>query len=449
MSESDSNVANFVFGGISILGLVTLSFLAGAYVSEFETFPYPQLLERPFKALRAKTEKAQRDHSPKGSLWWDEVKHDKKGVTRYDESKAFDGFTVYSTHEPGAWLIDMEGNVIHEWRLPFFDAWPDPPHINDPVDEEAIKWSGAKIFPNGDALAIYTAEGDTPYGYGLAKVDKDSNVIWTYSDHVHHDFTVQPDGTIWTLTHQFRDLSTNPVPMMPDKFQGRRVLVDFAVHLSEDGEELERIRLTEAVFGSELGEKVGKWHRGQRWDLLHTNNVEPIPQDFARHHDFAEAGQLLVSFREINTIALVDPESRKVTWYARGFWVKQHDPDPLSNGNILIYDNKGNRGPSGMSRVAEFDPRNGDIVWSYTGTAEDPFATKWGGKQKMLPNGNVLIAENRGSRVLEVNREGEVVWEFYVPQRAKQEGKEYIPFISGRTSRYRKDYFSFTPEANR
>jgi hypothetical protein len=438
------DIANIVSGAISVLGVAVLSFLLGSYVTEFKTFPYPQLLERPYKALKARAERQKIvDHSPKNSIWWKPASKDKKGIVEHDPEKAYNGYTVWSSMESAAWLIDMEGNTLHEWRMPFNKAWPDPPHVDDPVKEKAIKWSGAHVFPNGDLLANYTAHGDTPYGYGLIKLDKDSNIIWKYPGHVHHDFTIDEDGSIWTLIHEFRDLSSDPVEGMPKKFKGQRILEDEIVHLSADGEVLETINLTEAAVDSDFRDKMAKWHRGKRWDLLHTNTVEPISAAFARHHDFAEPGQLLVSFREPSAIALVDRETKRVEWFTNGFWVKQHDPDALDNGNILIFDNQGYRGPAGASRVAEFNPANGEIVWSYAGTADKPFETKWGGKQVMVPNGNVIATENLKSRIFEVNRDGEIVWEFYNPFRAEADGKEYMATFSGRVQRVLPDDLNF------
>lgn len=444
MSPEVPSTRNVIYGTISALGLAVLSFLAGAAVTEFETFPYPQLLQPPFKALQARYEKATRDYSPKDSIWWQKTDHDKSGVTRHDPERAFEGYTVYETVHSAAYLIDMAGNRKHTWKKPFHEAWPDPPHVSDPVDEKAIHWSGAHVYPNGDVLANYTADGDTPYGYGLIKLDKNSKIIWKYPEHVHHDVTVTDDGTIWTLLQEFRDLSNEPMPAMPDKFRDVRILDDLIVKLTPDGEELTRFSLTDVVVDSELIDHMGNWHRGKKWDFLHTNNVQPVSEKFASHHDFAEPGQLLVSFREINTIGLVDPETEELVWFDRQFWVKQHDPDDLPNGHILIFDNQGYRGHGvGMSRVVEYDPSSGDIVWSYKGTKEDRFITKWGGKQTPLPNGNVLIAENLNSRLFEVDREGNVVWELYNPLRTKEDGDEYIATISGGHQRIPTDELEF------
>ena len=49
----------------------------------------------------------------------------RRGVTRHDPASGRNpGLTLYSSgHEAAAYLIDMEGRVVHEWRLPFSAVW--------------------------------------------------------------------------------------------------------------------------------------------------------------------------------------------------------------------------------------------------------------------------------------------------------------------------------------
>src|SRR3546814_3594812 len=91
---------------------------------------------------------------------------------------------------------------------------------------------------------------------------------------------------------------------------------------------------------------------------------------------FAEDGQVLLSFRDIDTIALLDLESEKIVWTMRGGWIGQHDPDVLANGNILLYDNLGGFEQSGRTRILEVDPDNGGVVWRYAGSLAQPFESE-------------------------------------------------------------------------
>jgi hypothetical protein len=415
---------NTLSAAISVTGLAVLTFLAGAITTKFEVFPYPQLLERPLMGLEAYLERTTYEATPHTDHRWRQVNHDKRGVTRHRPESSFGGFTAYHTSNFTTELIDMEGRRVHAWHKPFDELWSDPPHIDHPVPNEQTHLGALHVYENGDLLATYSALDDTPYGYGLVKLDRDSNVLWKYPDRVHHDISLAPSGAIWTLTHRFRVLPDSS--HIPTSYKDTQILADAIVKVSVHGKHLKHMSLLDMVFDSPLGEQVAEHHQGESWDLLHTNNVEPLPADFAEHHNFAEPGYLLVSFRELSTIAVVDPDDEKLVWSTDGFWEKQHDPDPMPNGNLMIFDNQGWEGPGGTSRIAEFDPASEEIAWSYTGSSEEPFETEWGGSQTPLPNGNVLITETLEGRLFEVTREGEIVWEYYNPTRTRAKGADFI-----------------------
>jgi hypothetical protein len=121
-----------------------------------------------------------------------------------------------------------------------------------------------------------------------------------------------------------------------------------------------------------------------------------------------KAGQVLISLRHLDTIAVLDTDTDAVVWATRGPWCGQHDAQFLDNGHMLIFDNYGS--PK-SSRVLEYDPLTQAIPWSYSG---DPVLTRTRGQAQRLPNGNTLIAHAEVGLVLEVSREQEVVWSFFV-----------------------------------
>lgn len=85
-------------------------------------------------------------------------------------------------------------------------------------------------------------------------------------------------------------------------------------------------------------------------DPLHTNSVNVITDAAAAHIDFGEVGQILLSFRELGAIAVLDLETEELVCALRGYWLGQHDPDILPNGNILLFDNYGNFETPGAAR---------------------------------------------------------------------------------------------------
>src|SRR5262249_2147899 len=176
-----------------------LVFLGGAAVMFFE-LPLSDFLGKAFAGARAWHERGQSSTPP---LSPDAADGEMREITVDDAEKTYDGFTLYTTTEGArAMLIDMRGTVVHRWELPFSRAWPQAPHIENPLPDEQIHWFRCHLYANGDLLAIYHAEGDTPYGYGLVKLDKDSKLLWAYANNAHHDLDVGDDGTIYTLTQK-------------------------------------------------------------------------------------------------------------------------------------------------------------------------------------------------------------------------------------------------------
>lgn len=351
-----------------------------------------------------------------------------------------------SGHASAAFLIGRDGRVVHEWHLPFREAFPSHGRVADPVPESHIHWSDAHLFPTGDLLALYAADGDTPYGYGMVKVDRDSNVVWTYEGRAHHDFDVQPDGTIWTLTQNFRHASREPLPG-PGPNDSSLFLEDVAVELSAQGDERRRLPLVDIVADYDPREVLADWFYDEvRWDWLHANDIDVVDEDFAEHHEFAEPGYLMFSSRSLDAVGWVDPERGELTRIMRGFWRKQHDPDPMPDGDVLLFDNQGATGPSGPTRIAKFDPATLQIDWRYAGTADQPFDSTWWGKQTPLANGHVLVADSLQGRIFEVTPAGRIVWEWHTPTRVKFGGETFVPTIKGPVEHIDPSTLEFDPD---
>jgi hypothetical protein len=133
--------------------------------------------------------------------------------------------------------------------------------------------------------------------------------------------------------------------------------------------------------------------------------------------------------REMNTIALLDPKAERIVWADTGMWRRQHEPQLLDNGRILLFDNQGHRGRGGVTRVIEYDPLTGAIAWSYAGTAEEPLISRVYGSQQRLANGNTLIVESNNGRAVEVTPNGRTVWEFRLPERIESDTKEMVRIL--------------------
>jgi hypothetical protein len=407
-----------------LAGSMLIVLVAGAVLTVADIFPGPQIA-RAVEGGKALYGKLTGYNDVYASDLWHPAPGTDRGVTVHDPAHAQDGLTLYTSgHEAAAFLIGMDGEVLHEWRRPYSTVWDESAAVKRPQPDSHVYFRKAMVYPNGDLLAVYEGVGDTPYGYGVVKLDRNSEVLWSYLAHTHHDLDIGPDGRIYVLTHEFVD----------ERLEGFGRLAsprldDFLVILSPDGEELSKISLIHAVAASEYRHLLYGVAAYALADPLHTNTVDVITEEAAANFAFGEAGQVLLSFRELGAIGVLDATSGRLEWAARGYWLGQHDPDILPSGNILLFDNYGYfEKPEGRSRVVEFDPATMEIVWQYAGTAERPFESLIRASQQRLANGNTLITESSGGRIVEVTPAGEVVWQFVNPVRGGEQN-DRLPII--------------------
>ena len=349
-------------------------------------------------------------------------------VTRYDPDRSYAGANLLVTAEgTKAALVSMTGDVLHSWSRSFEEVWPDTSHIPGFRPDLNFYWRRVHLYPNGDILAIYESPDLTPYGLGLAKLDKNSNVVWKVAGGFHHDLTVGPDGRIYVL---FQEISDKPY-MDRAAFKTPYLSEGVAV-LDRNGKLVRKVHLLDAVAGSDRFPLLNTlFLQSLEGDFIHMNTVQYIDAALANRFPFAKPGQLLVSMREMNTIAILDIRTEQIVWSMAGLFHHQHEPQFLPNGNVLVFDNLGHRGAGeGATRILEFDPLTQALVWKYTGTVEDPLESPFYGSQQRFPNGNTMIVEAMNGRVLEVTPDKDVVWQYRVTARRTHLGVTYIPVIT-------------------
>jgi hypothetical protein len=365
--------------------------------------------------------------------------------------RTFDGFTLCTFAAVGgsnteAYLVDMGGQMRHRWATRFSRVWTDPPHVQGTVADDMVCFFNCHLFPNGDLLAVLHGVQQQAVGYGLIKLDKDSNLLWSYAANVHHDVDVAPDGTVYAIRHTLESRMPDGLGFIPTP-----CLVDALITLAPDGRPVGRpLPLLEALRDSPYAALLSSLEPGPRRaeratqptgprfdeltlreDPLHANSVRVLTPALAAKFPGWKAGHLLVSMRNIDALAVVDPERRAVVWAARGPWQAQHDAQFLDDGNLLLFDNRGL--PKG-SRVLEYDPRTQAFPWAYAGEHWGPFYSAERGQCQRLPNGNTLAVNSEAGEIVEVTRDKEVVWALaphrYVPH-ARRYAPSQVPFVAG------------------
>jgi hypothetical protein len=323
------------------------------------------------------------------------------GVTVYDEDLAAPGLNlVVSGHGCSAALMEMDGTVVHEWSLPYEDAFPGR-EVDDASNGDEY-WRRAMLLPDGGLIAIYE-------GLGVVRLDRDSRLVWAVPGGYHHDVDATGGG--------FAILYREP-RIVPRISRRHPILEDYVSFLDADGNVLRRFSLLEAFERSDYAPLLESMHR--EGDVFHTNTIEVLDGSLAERSPAFRRGNLLISVLMLNTIAVVDPETETVVWALTGQWRQQHQPTVLPNGRMLLFNNL--FAPE-ASEVIEFDPFTQEVFWRVTGTEAFPFFSETCGSNQRLENGDTLITESDNGRAFEVTPRREVVWEYVNPHRAGPDGE--------------------------
>lgn len=340
------------------------------------------------------------------------------GVVVHDPAAALQGFNIeLSSMHHAARLLDMQGNELHRWSLDrdaITRAWA---ANGEPMSNiEALYWRRVLPMRDGSLLVILENSRTTPYAAGMVKLDWNSNIIWAAPELYHHAMDLGPDGSIYTLYQEISDTAPAAAPKTVTPFIDEGVAI-----LSPDGRETGRINMVEAIANSPYSALLSKMVTNiNPSDPIHLNTVHYVSADQARALPFAEEGNLLVSLRNFGTIALIDVETKQVTWAASDHWAMQHEPTFTERGTILVFDNLG--GPNGSTRAVEWNPMTGGFDWIMTEASGLPLYSRIYGTIDHLPNGNRLISSSHSARAIEVDRSGRVVWEWRSPERFGENG---------------------------
>jgi hypothetical protein len=316
-----------------------------------------------------------------------------RGVVRHDRARRAPGLDlVLSSHRPGAVLMDARGAVLHEWTL----SWEAvAPGRSNPKDW----WRRAEVLPDGGILAIYDYRA-------IVRLDRDSRLVWADLGPYHHDAFLDADGRTWALFLQRTE-------------DGERGAIRV---LDERGEPEREISIKAALERSPHAGLLGPL-REREDSGLHVNELTRLDGRHAARLPALRRGNLLISPRNLDAVAALDPRSESIEWLLTGPWRHQHTPSLLPGGGLLLFDNLGAEGR--RSRVLEVDPVSGETLWSWDGGEEGFFSGVMGAAQG-LANGNVLVVASTQGRVVEVTRDGTVVWEYRNPHRVEVGGETKV-----------------------
>jgi Arylsulfotransferase (ASST) len=294
------------------------------------------------------------------------------GLSRNQDRSAFDVV-----------LYGADGAVVHEWPVDY--SVLDPEGLR-PLN---VMLHGMEVFDDGSLAVTFDA------GNAIARIDACGQPIWTTMGPFHHSIAKDDSGGLWVWRAE--------EVVRLDAETGRETH-----SLGIQGDIIEAGGGQQGIFS--IRSYIDGDDRRLRYDLdaFHANDVEPLSAAMADAFPGFRAGDLLISLRELNLVAVIDPEDGRLRWWRHGPWVKQHDPDFQPDGTITVYDNGSG---SGVSRILRIDPTDDAVSVDFAGSEEVPFYSWQRGKHQVLPGGNILVTESEHGRVFEVAPDGGLVWE--------------------------------------
>lgn len=316
------------------------------------------------------------------------------GLTHSDPDRAWPGYTIFSPqYQRKTFLIDMKGEVVHEW------------------DNPGAPGNYGYMLPNGNLLvATNTPDGPKMAAKGglIQELDWDGNVVWEHRDDLqHHDFRRCDNGNTIYLGWQeipagaakrVRGLYKNPEP-------GAALLGDYVREVDPNGATVWEWRNWEHMEIEDFPLSISS----QANKFAHANTVMPIGDE-----------AVMICFRHIDTVAVIDKATGKFRYQRSDEdFGGPHDFQILENGNYMLFCNRQGQNPRG-SAVLEWDPATDEKIWEYRGNPTHTFDSHFISGASRLPNGNTLICEGLWGRLFEVARDGDIVWEYINPYTAEQ-----------------------------
>ena len=354
----------------------------------------------------------------------------KDGVTVNTPGRASPGVNVYCSENASVLkFADMNGRVIHSVTVNADDA-----------KYKSNQCKTAGFDRDGNAVVLIT-------GTALVKTDLAGKELWRLNGNYHHDVDVMPDGTVFALAQS----GTQRFSEFTDK---QNIIDNQIVRISPDG------RVTQSISIATMVQQVPPLLRKARAhfeqpryasrevppdyhkaDVIHTNTIEVLRRDLRHEGNLLfNKGYLLICARHLDAAMVVDPKKQSIVWhFGTEALDYPHHPTQLGDGSVLLFDNG-----VGMkrSRVLQVDAASKKILRTYMGTPPPAFFSRTRGSVQQLENGNWLICESERGHVFEVDADDTIVWEFWNPDRNRENDERITIFEFARLTEKEHPFIS-------
>lgn len=317
------------------------------------------------------------------------------GLKTYNRDRATPGFTLFSPMRGDrAYLLDIEGRPAHEWKLDGLGGM-----------------NRCQLTDDGNLFVTQGTVEGPPLMAGkgglLREYDWDGKILWEhYDENHHHDARRLANGnTLYIAWYPLDDATAQRVQGgVPGSEKDGKIYGDVVKEIDPSGNVVWEWRVEDLDI--ENHPICGSCERAE---FGHANTCSPL-----------DNGDVMLSFRVLNLICIVDRKTKQITWDMRDPSLgHQHDSHMLENGNILVFANGYHGHADDMfSHIFEINPRTKEIEWRFDGKPPQSFYSPNISGVQRLWSGNTLICEGGKGCLFEVTPEGEIVWEYLSPYTA-------------------------------
>ena len=230
----------------------------------------------------------------------------------------------------------------------------------------------------------------------LISLSKNNKINWIDRDYIfHHSNEQENDSTIWMPS----------VAENPSYYKIPGFMHDAICAVDPRNGKVKFIKSVADIL-IENGYK-NLLDLGYEDDGIHLNDIQPAMYS----SKYWKKGDLLISMRHRNTVALYRPSTNKIIWLKTGPWLAQHDCDFVDGKKIMIFGNDVLRGKrdsliNGHNDIYFYDFEKNEISKPYTKVMKQlAIKTITEGRCDLLSNGDLLIDESNNGKLYIINKD--------------------------------------------
>ncbi len=284
--------------------------------------------------------------------------------------------------------------------------------------EEAMDAAHVARYSNGDLLVVFRyLDFHFPADAGVARIGGSGHALWYRRDYSRGEPLVAAGDTALVVgTRRTGGWAAQTQGIPGRACEGGEATLDVVQILDGQGRLVEQVSAAGALLASRWAPEL---QRANPCRPVHVSSVSLVGDDVAGL-DGARPGDLVLSFRDLDALAILDRETYEMKRYVRGTFQRPHSVKHWRGPEFVVFDGRGGmtraRGDLRFhSRVLLVDVESGAETVVFP---RDPERFGWrardGGRISISPDRTRLIASFRGvGRAVEVRVEdGAVLAQF-------------------------------------